>query len=311
LKVQAADSNTQTMTNETSFPYSLIAIDLDGTLLNSSKEITENTVKTLRKLHHERAVKVVLASGRMTEKIVPFYTDVLGLNENVYMVGYNGAKCFHMASLGVINQLFHRPLAPSLYSQLFDYCMERELLLTLYLDGRCLTVANEKHSLSHSIFSNITNNHSWEYLESYYQLLENKTEITNGLIITDSEEIADQILDDLRSIFPKDMVHLVKTECATREYHQFYVEILHPLANKGKALESLSNHLGIAPDRILVFGDGENDIEMFKFAGYGICMSNACLNLKAIAHKVSPFSNNEEGVHKEIEKLLQLENSLK
>jgi len=312
------------------FPYSLVAIDLDGTLFTSEKIITENTISVLRKLHFDHGVKIVLASGRMTENMSPLYVNVLKMTDEVFMIGYNGAKCLQMTTAHETEQLFHMPLPSVLYSDLFEYCSRNELLLTMYVNGRCIAVVdkddgeateenNKKEDSSSSkkdqfmstlsVFADITSNHKWEYVSSYHELLENKTEITNGLIITENEAHADHILSDLRKLFPSsDTVHLVKTECATHDHHQFYVEILHPLANKGLAIQTLCNQLNIAHDKVVVFGDGENDVEMFKHFD-GICVANACASLKKIAKRVSPYTNNEESIYRELTRLLSVEDA--
>lgn len=279
----------------TSFPYSLVAIDLDGTLLNSSKQITENSIKTLRMLH-ENNVKIVLASGRMAEKMLGIYREVLDICDS-FVVGYNGAKCLYVKSHTDHEQVFHLPVSNKLLEPLFKYC--ENLCLMFYLNGSCITLEKHKDSELLSIFAKITNNPTWEYIQKYEDII--LTGFTNALVITDDEELADSIFSDLRRIFACESAHIVKTDCATNDHHQFYVEILNPEANKGKALQKLCDQLRIPREQVLVFGDGENDIEMFNFAGHGICMANACSKLKEVAKYISQYTNNDEGVHRELQ----------
>jgi Cof subfamily protein (haloacid dehalogenase superfamily) len=273
------------------FPYSLVAIDLDGTLLTATKQITQNSVNTLRKLHDDK-VKIVLASGRMSEKMITLYRDVLDIHD-AYVIGYNGAKCIYLQSATEHEQVFHYPIPQALFDPLLNYC--KNLCLIFYWNGKCVTLKKHENTELINVFAEITNNPTWEFINSYEDA--KHLEITNALVIVNEEAQADAILRDLRQAFANEKVHLVKTDCATHDHHQFYVEILNPEANKGNALKNLCEKLSIDPQRVIAFGDGENDIEMLAFAGHGVCMLNASEKVKQLAKFITTHSNHEEGVH--------------
>ena len=84
------------------------------------------------------------------------------------------------------------------------------------------------------------------------------------------------------------------------------IEINASTANKGAALKSLRELLGLKREEVMAFGDGSNDITMLLEAGRGIAMGNACREAKEAADEVT-LSNEEEGVAVEIEKLLELQ----
>ena len=73
---------------------------------------------------------------------------------------------------------------------------------------------------------------------------------------------------------------------------------------KVKAIELLLNKLDIDKENVVAIGDGDNDIDMIKYVGYGIAMSNAPEIVKENADIVTKFSNNEEGVYYTIKELL-------
>ena len=80
-----------------------------------------------------------------------------------------------------------------------------------------------------------------------------------------------------------------------------YVEMMHPAVNKGQALAFLADKLKINQNEVMAVGDSLNDIDMLKFAGFGVAMGNAAPEVKAAAQAVTR-SNNEDGVAEAIEK---------
>jgi Cof subfamily protein (haloacid dehalogenase superfamily) len=282
--------------------FKLVAIDLDGTLLNSQKQISENNRQTLNRLHHEHNVKIVLASGRMAERMIPLYQEIQ--IQNAHLIGYNGAKCISLSSEHSEHSVFfHRALPVDLLPQLFQFTQEHDLCLTLYCNGLCYAAKNDKYVERLEIFGDITNN-VFQFQDEWNHFLQ--YEITNALFVADSEQHADELLLALKQLPAFQSVHLVKTECATHSVHQFYVEVLNDNVNKGSALSQLCSELNIHPSEVIVFGDGENDIEMFQFAGHAVCMQNGTANLKQVAHVVSQYTNNEDAIHHELLSVFQL-----
>ena len=84
----------------------------------------------------------------------------------------------------------------------------------------------------------------------------------------------------------------------------FFLEIASPKVTKGSGLQFLAEHIGFSPERTVAFGDGENDIELLEWAGFGIAVANAHERLIGIADYVCPPVT-EEGVAQVIEAVLQ------
>nr|MCU0609021.1 HAD-IIB family hydrolase [Chitinispirillaceae bacterium] len=80
-----------------------------------------------------------------------------------------------------------------------------------------------------------------------------------------------------------------------------YLEFLDVRVNKAAGLEALAAAYGIDPAEIVAFGDEENDIPMLQRAGLGIAMANASSDVKKAAHRVSQWTNDEDGIAKEWE----------
>lgn len=87
--------------------------------------------------------------------------------------------------------------------------------------------------------------------------------------------------------------------------HPFFVEFLRPDVTKGYGLKLLCEHIGVGMEEVVAFGDGDNDREMLQLAGLGVAMKNAKQAAKEVANVVIDWSNDEDGVAKQLEALLQ------
>jgi hydroxymethylpyrimidine pyrophosphatase-like HAD family hydrolase len=83
----------------------------------------------------------------------------------------------------------------------------------------------------------------------------------------------------------------------------YFLELASPDVTKAAGLEFLSRHLGLSRERTVAFGDGENDVELVEWAGYGIAVANAHDRVKAVADFVCPPVD-EEGVAQVLEAYL-------
>jgi hypothetical protein len=285
------------MHNREEKPFSLVALDLDGTLYTSSYIITENTVNLLRTLHNQN-VNIVVASGRMVEEILPIYSDILCI-DNAFIIGYNGAVCVEIIKGTQCKELFNFSLPRESQEPLCSYCQHDKILL-LIKEGKNYVLESFTDHEHLKQYVDVTKTPcEYAYINSYEETFQ--MDFTVGLIVCATEELADATLSELKELYANDNnVHVVKTHCANEYQEQFYVEVLNKKATKGHALEALCQKLDILPDKVIAFGDGENDLEMFKFAGTSVCMSNAALKLKEAATIISKYSNDQESVYMEL-----------
>ena len=141
------------------------------------------------------------------------------------------------------------------------------------------------------------------------------------LLITDGEEHQEELFDHLEAHADAavadgadERLHIVKTECGSvvdgEEILQRFIEVLPPNCNKLSALELLCQHLGIPIEQTLAVGDGDNDIEMIRGAGWGVAMANAGPAVKEAADEVLEFTNEEDGVARMLERIFELETEL-
>lgn len=92
------------------------------------------------------------------------------------------------------------------------------------------------------------------------------------------------------------------------DFKRGYTDINHPIASKGNGLKTLTQSLNMSMEDVIVFGDGDNDISMFKCAGVSVAMKNACSELKRIANMIADH-HDEDGVASALMSLFKLKHS--
>eukprot|EP01112_Ceratiomyxa_fruticulosa_P008642 TRINITY_DN2239_c0_g1_i3.p1 TRINITY_DN2239_c0_g1~~TRINITY_DN2239_c0_g1_i3.p1 ORF type:complete len:283 (+),score=35.03 TRINITY_DN2239_c0_g1_i3:215-1063(+) len=278
-------------------PFKLIATDLDGTLLTDTKDISEKTKQVLKQIHSHHDVKVVLASGRATYMVEPIASKLIE-NDGVdcYVIGFNGAECVVPRAEGR-RKLFQNTLPANDLIDILDLCTKRHLLLNVYLE-KVYTLDSPDFIPRTEIYSKFTGA-VYGFVPSYDSLKGQSP--SKCLIINDSEEQCDVLLEEMKQRFPNTSV--IKSNCKTKEHEQYYVEFLQAGVHKGSAVRKLCELLGIPLKEVLAFGDAENDVPLLKEAGYSICMANGAADAKKVAHTTSAYTNQQDGVALELEKI--------
>ncbi len=269
-------------------PIRLIALDIDGTLLDSRGEIPTRNRDAIQAAS-ERGVIVALASGRMTDCISPF-EDKLGLDCPI--IGYNGGmvRGTHEGGRSV---LFHRPLEARYGGELIDYCRGR-YMLNFYCDD--ILYAEETAELRKwaDIYSTQTGAvyHFVPDLKSFVE-----RDPTKVILITDPAR-RDRLHDEWVQRWGQETT-IVRT-------NPEYIEFMNLHADKGAALEALCRALGIAIAETMALGDGDNDAPMLAAAGLGIAMANATSVSKKSARLVSELTNDDCAVADAVERYVMI-----
>jgi len=263
----------------------IIAIDIDGTLLNSKKELTERTRLVIKKAQ-EQGMIVVLATGRPSCGAVA-YAEKLELNKyGGYLLSYNGGNIL-CCKTG--EQIFNSILDPSFIPELYKDTSSRGVSILSY-QGDCI----------------VTENADCKYVEIESRI--------NNIPIKKVDSFVDAItLPVVKCIALGDPDIMAELEIEMSEKYgerlsifrsePFFVEFTSPKIDKGESLNRLMVHLGMTKNNLIAFGDGFNDLTMIEYAGIGVAMSNAQEVVKNIANMVAP-SNDEDGVADVIEKLI-------
>ena len=280
--------------------YKLIAIDLDGTLLNSYGLISEKNREAIKKAQ-ENGGKIVLASGRTTNSVKSL-AEELGGNE--YIICGNGSLIYDLKKDEIIYDKF---IDKNKALQIIQICEQNSIYYNVYTEDMVIAKTLDNNVLfyhqenSKKPDSKKTKINLVDNIYEYVKNLEGKN-ILKFTISDKSSIIFNSIikkLRNIRNIDVLDVAHMSRkmiksgTEEVSLEY--YYTEITSENVDKWNAIEWLAEKLEIEKEEIMAIGDNINDKLMIENAGLGIAMGNSDPLIKEIADK-TVANNNENGV---------------
>lgn len=260
----------------------LVAIDMDGTLLDEAKQVTAENKEAIKKAR-EAGVHIVICTGRPKSGILP-YAEELGLDED-YVIANNGSWLFKTDD----------------WSTLATHSLSRQAL------EHTVSIFDNEPGINLVFFTKEAN---YALGRELYPATIRDAEIENSkLYHTDFQSFLDLDLpvavavfmgeESVMDVFQAKADTLLSKEVATVRSMDYAYEALPQGVDKGRGLKDLAEGLQLSPEEILVLGDGNNDLEMFDFAGLAVAMDNASDEVKARAHAITS-SNQESGVAKAI-----------
>ena len=284
----------------------LIAIDLDGTLLNSFGEIsTKNKEKLVEA--HEKGAEVVLASGRTTESILNFATE-LGICN--YLISGNGAIVYDIKKQKILTNKF---MKKNRLLEVIKTCEESGIYYNIYTEEAVITKSLKYNTLFYSKENEKKSDDKKtkiEIIEDIYKYVEEreKCDYTKVTICAESFEMFSNVIEKLKEIKNVEVLDVSRMtkkiiKCGDDEIklEYFYTEISRANVDKWNAIEFLAEKMGINQDEIMAIGDNINDKEMIEKAGLGVVMANSTPVVVNIANEVTA-GNNDEGVAKILQK---------
>ena len=267
--------------------YKILALDLDGTLTNSKKEITPHTLDILIKVQ-QKGIRLVLASGRPTPGIMPL-AEQLHLKEyGGYILAFNGGLIID-CSTG--EHLYQNVLDTSVYKHLYEVGNTEDFKILSYLDD---CIACEDIENKYVRYEARLNKMKLRKLNSFLDEIDFPE--PKCLIVGDEEKLA---------VLEQELVRYYDGKMSIYRSEPFFLEILPLGIDKAKRLEFLLNHLGLKREELIACGDGFNDLSMIKYAGLGVAMSNAQEIVKQAADYIT-LSNEEDGVADAVKKFIRL-----
>ena len=287
--------------------YKLIAIDLDGTLLNSYGEISLANKEAIQYAQN-KGTEVVLASGRDI-KTMEHISLELGIHN--YLIAGNGASLYDMKLEKNICENF---IEKEKALEIIKICKENSIFLNVYTNvgiiAECMeynvkVFNNENNYRPNSKRTNI------EMVKNIYDYIKDKELNIFKIIICDENKIIFnnmiEKIKKIKNVEVLDIEHMSKkiikvgTEEIPIEY--FYTEVTNENANKWGAIEYLIKKLNINSKDVICIGDNMNDRKMIENAGVGIAMKNSALEKQNIAKDITD-DNNSDGVAKAIYKYI-------
>ncbi len=264
----------------------LIVLDLDGTLLTDNQKISELTKNTLFKAK-EAGHQVMIATGR------PFRASQLYYNELMLttpIVNFNGALVHHPKNKSW--NTVHSPIDLSVVYDVVDSVdkYQYENLIAEVMDDVFIHVEDKTMM---DIFK------MGDPQVTIGNLRGNLNEDPTSLLIHAEESNVPLIRDHLENVHAE----LIEHRRWGAPFH--IIEIVRKGLNKAVGISLIAKEMNIPRDRIIAFGDEDNDLEMIDYAGVGVAMSNGISDLKNIANEVT-LSNNEDGIAKFLKERLKL-----
>lgn len=274
--------------------YKIIALDIDGTLLNSCGRVSERTYKSVQRAAEEGAV-ILVATGRR------FFTAkqrVLQLElPNMLLAVHNGAILKQLSG----ELLYHRLLPRETAQQVVEVAKEMGLCPVVFAgvdDEAAILVEDYGDKLD-----------SWEkgYLRENHRFLCEVDNLSTDL----PDDVIEVIcvvptvnLHQLAEVFEERLNGEVKSiVVTTTDWQRAFIGLTSPDVSKREPLRFLAENGNIDQTEIIAIGDNYNDLEMLEFAGVGVVMENAVPALKQMGFHVTA-SNDEDGIAKALEKFV-------
>ncbi|HLX84504.1 MAG TPA: Cof-type HAD-IIB family hydrolase [Terriglobales bacterium] len=275
----------------TASPLRLIAIDIDGTLLNPEFRISETDLTTLRRAHAQ-GIEVILATGRRHAFALPIAQQ---LGFDLWLISSNGA-----ITRSLSGETFHRDMLPAPTCRELVTVMQefRGQTVLTFDSGTAGTIVLERldeleGSIKHWLQKNM------QYIRFVVPIEDALTTDPVQAMFCGPVAEMQRVLRMLESSgLP---VTVLRTEYPGRDLS--IIDVLNTGCSKGHALKRWANHRGITPEQVMAVGDNYNDIEMLAFAGHPFIMGNASEELRTYGWKLTR-SNAESGVSAAVEHVL-------
>ncbi len=285
--------------------YKLIAIDLDGTLLNSYGQISEKNRNALNKAKEHNA-EIIIASGRTTDSVRNIANDI---GAKGYIICGNGSLIYDLQKEEIIYDKF---IDKKKALQIIEICEQNSIYYNIYTENMVIT-----KTLNNNVLFYYQENASKpdnkktkinivQDIYKYVEELENQHILK--ITISDSNSIIfNGIIRKLRNIKDIDVLDvahmsrkIIKTGTEETVIEYYYTEITSKNVDKWYAIEYLMDKLNIQRQEVMAIGDNVNDKMMIENAGCGVAMGNSAPYIKESADIVVS-NNNEDGVAEVIE----------
>jgi Cof subfamily protein (haloacid dehalogenase superfamily) len=261
--------------------YKLLALDIDGTILNDRRELTDNTVMAIKKAI-DSGVHVTLCTGRPIQG-VKWLVEKLGIETPV--ITYNGAEIVDPVTNEI---LFKNQLLPEDAVKIAEWGKDRDVTLIIWSQGK--------------LYGYPMN----ERVEFYKQIA-----LTEPKEATDIKGLAEKGITKIIWFDEIDRINQLKTQLKETDFKSVtyvtsnpkFLEFFNSEVSKRISMERLAEILGVSREETVAIGDGYNDVPMLEGAGLSIAMGNAPDDIKALCKAVTD-DNNNDGVAKAIERYI-------
>lgn len=287
--------------------YKLVAVDLDGTLLNQYGVVTEHTKEIIKKVQ-EKGVEVIIASGRPMDSIQTIAKEI---KSEKYFISGNGAILYDIKNNQII---YENTLKKSKVLDIIKICEENSIYYNIYTESEIIANTlkfNVLYYHKENLNKDEENKTHIKLVDDIYEYIARCEQKIIKITICDNDKmIFNSIMRKLREIEDIEILevsHMSRkmirqgTEEIPIEY--FYTEISAKNVDKWEALKILTEKLDIKEEEIIAIGDNMNDKKMIENAGVGIAMEKSTPEVTKNANYIT-LGNNEDGVAEALKKLI-------
>lgn len=261
----------------------LVALDLDDTLLDDGLKISPDCRRTIQAVR-SRGVRITISTGRMFKSALPYAEQ---LDIDVPLITYQGAWVKNSRS-GEI--LYYKPVPTHLAGEIIEYFQARGIHVHSYYNDHLVMEKLTPEGAAYAALAGV----EIRLVESLRAELET-AEAMKIMAISHQERQLLAMQDHLQGMYG-DKLHITRSK-------PHFLELMHPEADKARALQVIANYYGIGRHEVMAIGDSFNDLEMIKWAGLGVAMGNAVPVVKAAADYITR-SNEEEGVAEALQRFV-------
>ena len=265
----------------------LLFLDLDGTLLNDAKQITQGNRDALNKAL-ERGHGVIITTGRPLKSALDQARKLELDRPGCYVIAYNGAVIYDWAEQ---KQLFSRTLPYDAVFRVFDRANSMDLHVQTYdtwnvlVEQRCDDAAVRRYcgliGMPFSVIEDVRKDLREEPVKCLVIIYEDKKDL-----IKIQDWIRSNMGQEVNCFFSCDQ----------------YLEVVPKGMNKGEAVKMLCDLMQVSVEDAVAVGDAANDIAMIEAAGIGVAMANATQEVKQIADYITRHDNNLDGIQEGVER---------
>ncbi|MDO4218435.1 MAG: Cof-type HAD-IIB family hydrolase [Synergistaceae bacterium] len=272
------------MTLDITHKISLVALDMDGTTLNSQNIITARNQRAITKAK-ESGIHVAIATGRMYVASLHLIAAT-GIDET--SVFYNGGVLWNPRTKKII---YEKRLGFDLATEVFEFLLSLGVYTQIYEDKEFFV--KDRHDPNAMLYESLAKLAGIELGDKFES---HRCNANKFLSMFNTK-------DELREAYDKIVSHFGNRVYVSTTADTF-LEVMHPDVNKGIGLKMLAKSYSIPREETMALGDGGNDIPMIEWAEVGVAVENAMQEVKNIADIIAP-SNDDDAVAEVLEAVIE------
>ena len=265
--------------------YKLIAVDIDDTLLNRKKVITDKTKKALIDAQ-KQGIKLAIASGRFPNGVMPFFKELEIDSYGGYRMSFNGGAIYNSNGEAISKTYLDKNFIEPVYSII----RPTSAMVVVHKDGKMYADRKENP------FSDMPQKSNSGIIPEKVDDIAKFVDFDlHKIVIVDENEKLKKLDKILQKNFSDELDIYFSAD--------WYLEVMPKAVNKGIGLKIIADDLGISLSETIAFGDNFNDVSMIEMAGMGVAMGNADAEVKSRANMVTDNCDND-GIAKALKILL-------